>query len=170
MRGIDLTNKRFGSFVVLGIGEPLASGRRRWKCQCDCGNVESVLPHHLNKGFQSRCSVCVQNNRKYIVKHYQCDTRLYRTWADMLQRCSNPKSGNYKYYGAKGISVCDAWKEFIGFRDWAMSAGYDDTLTIDRIDSTGDYEPENCRWISPSENKRRGAFSRWKKHHEGARL
>ncbi|MBQ2055435.1 MAG: hypothetical protein II489_03965 [Bacteroidaceae bacterium] len=67
----------------------------------------------------------------------------------MKRRCYNPNNKFYAYYGVRGISICDEWlNDFTSFRDWAVSAGYDETLTIDRIDSDGNYEPSNCRWIS----------------------
>lgn len=87
-----------------------------------------------------------KNHWKYI--HGLSKTRLYRRWADMLQRCNNKKSTNYKYYGAKGIRVCEEWYEFINFYEWACENGYDDNLSIDRVDPKGNYNPNNCRWVS----------------------
>ena len=85
--------------------------------------------------------------------HHQSGTRLYRIWANIRQRCLNPNIPDYQYYGAKGIKVCDEWKNsFESFMAWALQNGYADGLTIDRIDSSGDYEPKNCRWITQSEN------------------
>jgi len=70
----------------------------------------------------------------------------------MRQRCQNPKSDAWKWYGAKGISVCPEWADYCTFREWALSSGYVDGLSIDRVDSSGDYEPTNCRWITTKEN------------------
>ena len=76
-------------------------------------------------------------------------TRLYNIWLNMKQRCSNPKASHYEYYGGKGVSVCEEWeKSFSAFRDWALAHGYEDGLTIDRIESDKDYCPENCRWVT----------------------
>lgn len=82
----------------------------------------------------------------------------------MLQRCDNSKLANYRNYGGKGVKVCDEWRDFMQFRKWAMAAGYADDLTIDRIDSAGNYEPANCRWLPRSENARLGSLSRWAKN------
>jgi len=78
--------------------------------------------------------------------------RLYNAWANMKKRCSNPRVHNYNRYGGRGISVCDEWQSSKPFIIWALNNGYADDLTIDRIDNDGNYEPSNCRWVSPEEN------------------
>lgn len=85
-------------------------------------------------------------------RHGMRYTRIYNIWKSMQQRCKNPNSINYKNYGAKGVLVCKEWSDnFEAFRDWAMANGYNDNLTIDRINVNGNYEPENCRWVSYKE-------------------
>jgi hypothetical protein len=79
-------------------------------------------------------------------------TRLYQIWLDMKQRCYNSRIARWKYYGGKGISVCDEWHEFDSFAFWALQHGYNADLTIDRIDSNKNYAPVNCQWITRSEN------------------
>ena len=85
--------------------------------------------------------------------HGMSHTRLHNIWLTMRQRCQNPNCSAYYKYGAKGISVCSEWEKFENFRDWAISNGYTDTLTLDRIDFTGDYEPRNCRWATQKEQQ-----------------
>ena len=96
------------------------------------------------------------------LKHGLRKTRLYRIWANIKTRCYNQNDPHFKRWGARGITVCDEWKnDFKSFYDWSMSNGYSDELTIDRIDNNGNYEPSNCRWVSVYEqnkNKRNVKF------------
>lgn len=92
--------------------------------------------------------------------HKLRNTRLYSIWLSMRSRCNNPKTKNYRYYGGKGISVCDEWDSFVAFYEWAMRNGYSDELTLDRADTSKNYEPTNCRWISLSEQQRNRSNNR----------
>ena len=82
-------------------------------------------------------------------------TRLHATWASMKQRCLDKNAGNYCRYGGRGIKVCDEWKMFVNFREWALKNGYTDDLTIDRINNNGNYNPSNCQFITSLENSRK---------------
>jgi hypothetical protein len=73
-------------------------------------------------------------------------SRLYGIWSNMIQRCYNSKCPTYKWYGARGITVCNEWRDYLIFKDWAFSNGYSDELSIDRINVNGNYEPNNCKW------------------------
>lgn len=148
----DLTGRRFGKLTVLERAERNASGKIRWRCRCDCGKERIVIGTLLRNGRVISCG-CELSAKQ----------RLFQTWADMITRCENPSVRCWKYYGGKGIAVCDEWHFFSNFEAWAMCNGYEGGLTIDRIDSEGNYEPSNCRFIPLEENQQLG-FSMAHKH------
>src|SRR5690606_9739947 len=92
--------------------------------------------------------------------HGMSGTRLYTIWKNMKQRCYNPKRNRYKWYGAKGVKVCDEWHDFVPFMEWSYDNGYEDGLVLDRLSSEGNYEPSNCRWVTEGENSRKAVFER----------
>ena len=99
---------------------------------------------------------CKEYNRQY--REDNPIDRLRSVWGEMNQRCSNPNNKAYKYYGGKGIRICVIWRKYSAFKDWAMNNGYEEHLTIERINVDGDYCPENCTWIprgDQNKNKRR---------------
>ena len=95
------------------------------------------------------------------LKHGKSNTRLFCIWRSMLTRCTNLHSKSFKYYGGKGVKICEEWqKNFENFYNWAMNNGYAENLTIDRIDNNGNYEPSNCHWITMKEQQRNKSNSR----------
>lgn len=159
---IDLKGQQFGRLIVLEYSHTDKRGYAMWKCQCNCGNETTVCGRSLRTGHTISCG-CLHKERMDIARksHSKSKTHIYQTWSDMKQRCFNNKNKAFKYYGDRGITVCDEWKDsFEAFYDYVSQlphfgeAGY----SLDRINNDGNYEPNNVRWATLSEqnkNKRK---------------
>ena len=124
---------------------------------CECGTVKEIPYTYLKNGNIKSCGCLVKDingkkTRERNTKHNKAKTRLYNTWRNIRQRCNNPNAIGYKNYGGRGISITPEWDNFTSFEDWSLKNGYSDNLTIDRIDNDGNYEPDNCQWITKGEN------------------
>lgn len=167
----DLTGKRFGRLTVKELNEIstfLGVTSITWKCICDCGKEIIVSKNSLLDGSARSCG-CLKKLKRYgsgLPK--TINKKLYGVWVNINQRCLNPKNKDYKYYGARGIKVCDEWiADFENFYNWSISNGYKENkhLSIDRIDVNGNYEPSNCKWIplkEQSKNRRNNVLITYK--------
>lgn len=162
---------RFGKLFVVMQGQNMREKtghmRRTYICQCDCGNIISVYGKDLLAGRKKckRCKIPEKIKRNTIK-----NKRIYNIWNCMINRCYNTNSSNYKYYGGKGISVCENWKcegGYNNFLQWSLLNGYKDDLSIDRIDVLKNYTPDNCRWVdikTQSRNKTNTIYVNYNGH------
>lgn len=154
----DLTGRKFGRLTVIEFSHKEKNGVY-WKCRCDCGNVKAIKAYSLKSGASKSCG-CYNKEpaRGLNYKHGKTNTRLYRIWKNMKERCGNPSNNHYESYGGRGITVCGEWDDtkngFIAFYNWAISHGYAENLTLERKDVNGNYCPENCCWITLTEQQR----------------
>lgn len=158
---IDISGKKFGKLTAI---EPIGKTKHNeiiWKCQCDCGKQAEVTGINLRRGKTKSCG-CLTNRNLAKIKRIDNSEKSYKRihgiWKGMKTRCYNSNSKGYKDYGARGILICEEWKEcFLHFYEWSINNGYADDLTIDRKDKNGNYEPSNCQWVTmkqQSNNKR----------------
>lgn len=156
---LDLSGQRFGRLVILRQAEDyvLKSGRRKiqWLCQCDCGKTKIIKTDNLRSGCTKSCGCLHQEtNSTANITHGLTNTRLYKVWKGIRKRCYNRNTGNYQYYGGRGITMCDDWfNDYMTFYRWAIDNGYKRNAnygecTVDRTDSNKGYSPENCRIVN----------------------
>lgn len=150
----DLIGKKYGRLEVVGRAQDriLPSGKKEvmWICKCECGNFKNVRAESLKRGNTISCG-CYrkeysQKRARNRTKHGFGGQKIYKVWKSMIDRCENPKNKSYKNYGEVGISVCDEWRSVDNFVKWAQKAGYKEGLTLERVDNSCGYNPNNCIW------------------------
>ncbi len=152
----DYSRQKFGKITILDFSHK-HQGRYYWNCKCECGNLKEICITDLKTGNTKSCG-CLKSDNHIAKIDNLSGTRIHKIYHNMKNRCLNVNNPRYKDYGARGIEICPEWLEryngFLNFYKWAVSAGYNDTLTLDRIDNDKGYNPENCRFVSPKVQNR----------------
>lgn len=155
MTPYDLTNLSFGKLTVLH-SERTSNGQYGWLCRCECGNTLVVRTTDLTRGHTRSCG-CTRT-------HGLSRTPLYDTWYNILRRCCMKSSKDYPLYGGRGITICEEWKDYPVFYNWAITHGYKEGLTIDRIDNEKGYDTQNCRFVTMKTQERNKRNNIWIVH------
>lgn len=168
----DLTGKKFDMLTVLGIDKENSKPRLlKWKCRCDCGNTCIVQTGNLTNGHTQSCG-CYQSDSKrtHGINATKDGKRISGIYSAMKARCYRPSCNGYENYGGRGIKVCNEWLSkpndpmntgLVNFYNWAISNGYKDGLTLDRIDNDGPYAPWNCRWVTSKDQSNNKRYNRY---------
>lgn len=153
----DITCQRFGRLTALYRLHNYHKKGTYWLCICDCGRLTEVTTQNIKK-----VKSCIKCRNPSNIKHKHSNDRIYKIYLGMKKRCYNHNEKAYHNYGERGITICDEWlHDFQKFYVWSMENGYNDNLTIDRIDVNKGYDPNNCRWTdmyTQNTNTRRELF------------
>lgn len=149
-RPMDFTGQTFGYWCAIELAKPRGK-LKYWLCQCRCGTQKEISGNSLRAGTSKSCG-CLRDNllssRQY--QHGLTDHPIWSAWQHMKDRCQNPRNSKWEYYGGRGITVCERWQDFLAFAA-DMHPTWKSGLTLDRINTNGNYEPTNCQWATRSE-------------------
>lgn len=160
----------FGNWEIISFGEPKEYSGHKLKtviCKCACGFVKTILVNSLKSGKSKSCGcerIKINTGKTYAKKHGISGTKIFIVWKCMRERCLYNRHKSFDRYGGRGIIICDEWlNNPINFYNWAVANGWALGLQIDRINNNGNYEPSNCRFVTPSENlKNRNPYKKKK--------
>jgi hypothetical protein len=149
----DLTNIRFGKLIAIKPIKKSYDTKYYWECICDCGKTKVIMSSNLVRGISTTCGCGKIKIGEITTKHGMTKTRIFKIWAGVRKRCTNPRCKSYNHYGGRGIKISDKWNNFMDFYN-DMKEGYADNLSLDRINPNGNYEPGNCRWATQKTQSR----------------
>ena len=155
MKKLDLNGKTFGRLTAISVTKKGIRNKRAWVCQCECGSEVILQTSMLMSGHTRSCG-CLHREEvgNMSRSHGLSQTPEYNVWMNMKARCSNPNNDHYKYYGGRGIRVCERWRT--SFEDFLHDMGSKPAAkhSIDRMNNDGNYTKENCRWATANEQAR----------------
>lgn len=156
-RLVDVAGMKFGRLTVVSRSDKKPAGGVFWNCLCDCGNMTTATSYKMKIGHTSSCGCyrkdLIETGMNTSHGLARSEKKTYKTWKEMRQRCNNPNSDKFKWYGGRGISIEKRWDDFaLFFKDMGRRP---EGKTLDRIDNDGNYNPDNCQWITPIEQTRK---------------